>query len=213
MKMALAWTHGISPAMLEPADHIYVWRCGYSHHGIWTGSEVIHYAPPNSSNIGLKSGANVRKDPLDRFLQNGALKKYLYGVFEAEWFLKVRGTCSVKESCPAELVLKRAEDMIGQSSYDFVENNCEHFALWCKLGHRAIDVPNQASSTVLNIVSALATPVRSIALVLLSVLDDDNTQLLNNTLKFLVTFEHRYTLRNKPCELQYSQASDKLNRI
>ena len=39
----------------------------------------------------------------------------------------------VKIYSPEETV-KRARSRIGESNYDLFENNCEHFAIWCKTG-------------------------------------------------------------------------------
>jgi hypothetical protein len=34
----------------------------------------------------------------------------------------------------ADTVLARAESRLGESRFDLVSNNCEHFAAWCKTG-------------------------------------------------------------------------------
>lgn len=39
------------------------------------------------------------------------------------------------EKClPADTVISRAKGRLGENSYHPLENNCEHFAMWCKTG-------------------------------------------------------------------------------
>lgn len=38
-------------------------------------------------------------------------------------------------SLDSEQVVARALSRLGERGYDLVENNCEHFAVWCKTGH------------------------------------------------------------------------------
>ena len=37
-------------------------------------------------------------------------------------------------SLPAEKVIQRARSRVGKVNYNLIENNCEHFATWCKTG-------------------------------------------------------------------------------
>lgn len=185
----MEYIHVIQRSELEDSDHIYVWRLGYSHHGIWDGSKVIHYASPFGTG-NTKQGAVVRRDSLDIFLNGGQLRRYLYNVSDAEWFLKLRGTCSVKKSDAPSVVLKRAKSLIGQGNYDFFRNNCEHFALWCKLGQRCTDVPNQSTSAVINAVWAVTTPIRGLGLFALNTFDSVDISVINNAVSNLVSSEH-----------------------
>ncbi|XP_014679975.1 PREDICTED: uncharacterized protein LOC106819915 [Priapulus caudatus] len=99
------------------------------------------------------------RDTLDEFLDGGNLEIYRYGMSKTWemckiWYAKyfLTGTSTPEESDPPETVIKRAESQIGDvqgigtvcnGGYDMLINNCEHFALWCKLGERAQKVPTQ----------------------------------------------------------------------
>lgn len=109
-------------------DHIYVDRGGYEHHGIDLGDEtVIHYYAPN----GTKSDSLVRLTTLDTFAKGGAVEIRAYGI----------------RPDPGAVVA-RARSMLGQSGYDLVFNNCEHFATWCVTGERSsAQVETVASGT------------------------------------------------------------------
>ena len=46
----------------------------------------------------------------------------------------LRGLAIEELDTSEEAVLERAESRLGESSFDLVSNNCEHFAAWCKTG-------------------------------------------------------------------------------
>jgi hypothetical protein len=98
-------------------DHIYVGRGPHDHHGIDLGDgTVIHYHAPN----GTKSDSLVRLTTLDTFAKGGAVEIRAYGI-----------------QPDSGAVVARARSMLGQSGYDLVFNNCEHFATWCVTGERS----------------------------------------------------------------------------
>ncbi|XP_014679976.1 PREDICTED: uncharacterized protein LOC106819917 [Priapulus caudatus] len=134
--------HDISEGELRRGDHIYVWRyaIGYRHHGIWDGRKVIHFSGAKS---GDKSNATIRRDTLDVFLDGGNLKIYLYGVSWWNTWYEFGGASTTEESDPPDTVMDRAESRIGDGGYSLLGNNCENFALWCKLGERAKKVRTQ----------------------------------------------------------------------
>ncbi|XP_014677569.1 PREDICTED: lecithin retinol acyltransferase-like [Priapulus caudatus] len=132
--------HDISEGELKRGDHIYVWRTGYHHHGIWDGRKVIHF---DGAKSGDKSNATIRRDTLDVFLNGGKLKIYLYGVSWWNTWYEWLTTSTTLESDPPDTVMDRAESRIGDSGYNLIFNNCEHFAHWCKLGERAKKVLRQ----------------------------------------------------------------------
>ncbi|MBZ4414682.1 lecithin retinol acyltransferase family protein [Myxococcus sp. XM-1-1-1] len=113
---------------MRRGDHIKVNRGIYSHHGILVGAnEVIHY----TGELASKENAVVRLDPLDRFLSGGTPELVQYG------------RCLSDDE-----VVCRARSRMGENLYDLFENNCEHFARWCKTGERQSEqVRNAASST------------------------------------------------------------------
>ncbi len=108
------------------ADHIYVKRLGYTHHGIDTGNgTVIHY----TGEVGQKANACIRRTPLDQFTKESEIHVHLYG-----------------ECDPPDVVIERAESRMNEATYSLLFNNCEHFATWCKTGrHESEQVKNTAS--------------------------------------------------------------------
>jgi hypothetical protein len=100
---------------LMHGDHIYVRRLLYEHHGIYCGGDrVIHY----DSSIKTKATAAVRETSLEDFLAGAE-----------DW-----GVCPYSDSDPPDKVLSRAESCLGEQKYHLVDNNCEHFASYCKTG-------------------------------------------------------------------------------
>lgn len=104
------------------ADHLRTPRTfqglPYEHHGIYVGKKtVIHYSGFAGGGLSSKSGASICEASLSAF-EDG------------------RGSAVVRyqASFPPEEVLLRARSCVGESDYNLVRNNCEHFAVWCKTG-------------------------------------------------------------------------------
>ena len=95
-------------------DHIRVKRRLYWHHGIDCGEgRVIHYTgEPFCREQGI-----VERTDLESFARGGRVEivKYTHCV-------------------SPEIVVRRAESRLNESCYDLLDNNCEHFARWCKTG-------------------------------------------------------------------------------
>ncbi|WP_082683328.1 lecithin retinol acyltransferase family protein [Fictibacillus sp. FJAT-27399] len=96
---------------LELADHLSVTGGvrfpGYSHHAIYLGDDqVIHY-----------QNGEVRVDSLDAFRRGGELR-----VSDS--------VCTYSK----EIIISRAYSRIGESNYNLLFNNCEHFVNWCRSG-------------------------------------------------------------------------------
>lgn len=86
----------------------------YYHYGIYIGdNKVIHY----SSNGGSIQSAEICVGDMDTSFPKG---KYFVLDFSG----------NAKYS--AEDIIKRAQSRLGEKSYDLINNNCEHFAVWCK---------------------------------------------------------------------------------
>ncbi|MET0604788.1 MAG: lecithin retinol acyltransferase family protein [Baekduia sp.] len=99
------------------ADHIYVSRGIYTHHGIDAGDgTVIHFSGEPKD----KRGADIRRSTLEEFLSGGTLKVRRYGFRDN-----------------ADVTMLRAESRLGDKRYHLVTNNCEHFAVWCCTGRHA----------------------------------------------------------------------------
>lgn len=95
-------------------DHIRVKRRLYWHHGIDCGNgQVIHYTgEPFHRGQGI-----VERTDLETFARKGNVEIVSY-----------------KRCAMPEIVVRRAESRLNESSYDLLANNCEHFARWCKTG-------------------------------------------------------------------------------
>ncbi len=105
-------------------DHIYILqkkkilgiKVTYQHHGIDCGDGYV---------IHLSEGrGTVVRDTMSRLLsksKDGVL--YIYN--------HKPGKCDVPS-----VVMQRAMSRLGKDKYDFLTNNCEHFAFWCKTGHK-----------------------------------------------------------------------------
>jgi hypothetical protein len=100
--------------VLKKGDVIYAERNLYRHYGIYTGREtVVHY---------LKCGGfpvAIEETSLDDFSRGNSIH--------------IRQFPSKTTFSPRETVW-RAKSQIGQTGYNILFNNCEHFALWCKTG-------------------------------------------------------------------------------
>lgn len=100
--------------MMAKGDHIRVRRTGYWHHGIDCGDgTVIHFSGPRSE----KQNAVVRRTSLDEFAKGSEVFTVPHGLTH----------------CP-EAIVARAEARLGETGYNVLRNNCEHFARWCATG-------------------------------------------------------------------------------
>jgi hypothetical protein len=141
-------------------DHIYVNRFNgvYNHHGIDCGDgSAIHYTSKK-----WQRRRRIERTALADFCRDDELQVRDYAHFqqalaqadEADQFLNRAGT-SINRLLDAlrglevaeldfseEAVMARAESRLGESSFDLMSNNCEHFAAWCKTGISGSDQIN-----------------------------------------------------------------------
>lgn len=101
--------------VFKKGDHLKVARFGglYWHHGIYCGkNKVIHFSgePTDMSN------AEVCYASLEEFAYGGQV-------------VVVGGKAD-----PANVILQRAKQRLGQRGYSPLFRNCEHFANWCRTG-------------------------------------------------------------------------------
>ena len=138
----ILFSHAIERDQLKPGDHIYVYRAlgFYQHHGIYTGKpgrEVIHFSGIEKKS---KSTARVRVTTLDEFLGGGTLRLVAYDEDERRAYWKKRGTSHFLKSCLASSVVSTAEYYLNNpdefGEYNVIFNNCEDFAMHCKLQER-----------------------------------------------------------------------------
>lgn len=112
-------------------DHIFCFRTlKYTHHGIDCGDgTAIHFSGEPLS----KSNAEICKATLDEFADGDEIFVVKY---ERQDYLarKSGSLVAVKIPLPREQVVAHAYSRLGESGYHLFENNCEHFAVWCKTG-------------------------------------------------------------------------------
>ncbi|MBW2267205.1 MAG: lecithin retinol acyltransferase family protein [Deltaproteobacteria bacterium] len=151
-------------------DHIFVsrFRGVYTHHGIDCGDGwVIHYNGPTPLHC------VVRRATWEEFGGGDPISVRPYAATErpheprGAWeFLGSRQLQRLLDACTGRLlgddvdtsreaVVARAESRLGEGGFDFLFNNCEHFATWCKTGL-------STSRQIESLWSALAEPHRSL---------------------------------------------------
>jgi hypothetical protein len=133
---------------LARGDHIWVRRLGglYSHHGIDCGDgSVIHYSGDDwrSSRVrqtdseDFRLGGTVHVRSYEEFYRVASLEDLIVGRASTRIQRLLDGLrgISFDDVDPSpEAVVRRARSRIGDGGFDFVFNNCEHFATWCKTG-------------------------------------------------------------------------------
>lgn len=115
----------IDPDQLNKADHIFVIRPGYTHHGIYVGNgKVVHYAPTDFGEVCIFETTidEFRKWllPFDSICDTELYKLYRFKKSDSP----IRYT--------SDEVVNRAYSRIWETEYNLVFNNCEHFARWCR---------------------------------------------------------------------------------
>ncbi|HCE2310193.1 TPA: lecithin retinol acyltransferase family protein [Vibrio parahaemolyticus] len=89
----------------------------FDHFGVYAGNrEVIHF-----------SEGKIRKDTLSRFI-DGA------GIFNGNHVDVMSFSAEFTEHVTLEESYSSAISCIGMEGYDLFDNNCEHFATWCRTG-------------------------------------------------------------------------------
>mgnify|MGYP000110672932 FL=1 len=110
-----------------PGDHLVTARLGYTHHGLYVGSDlVIHYQGPN---LGLPG--EIVMTSLGEFSDG----KPIWCKF-----------CPVRQYDRAASI-ERAHTRLGEHRYDVLFSNCEHFVMWCIPGiHHSPQVSKAAAA-------------------------------------------------------------------
>lgn len=150
---------------LVAGDIIGVERLGYAHYAVYIGNDrVIHYASETGD---FGDNITIHEAPMSEFLRGSDSFFVLdfpdeYGkptkVYSSAAFLGSAFSIFAKAIkgityhlySPEETV-ERAESRIGETSYDLITNNCEHFAIWCKTG---ISESHQVNN-ILNLIDPL----------------------------------------------------------
>ena len=144
---------GMQPVQAQYGDIIGVVRRGgtYVHYGIYVSDTcIVHYNIPASKTIGH---ATVHATDLRNFLRDDSEyfildfpKPYVPPValgnagstphtnsYSEELARSLQQTYGYHLYSPEETVA-RARSRLGETSYNLLTNNCEHFAIWCKTG-------------------------------------------------------------------------------
>jgi hypothetical protein len=102
----------LSPGCVIRDDRSFL-TYGYHHYGIYSGNKnVIHF-----------SDGIVKEESIDEFCSS--FLDYIDVIGFSEKYI---------EDISQEESLVRAKSLIGMKGYDLLENNCEHFAVWCRTG-------------------------------------------------------------------------------
>ena len=122
-------------ALAGSGDIVYVKHRGYRHFGIYAGEDrVIHYYKERNP---LVSDGIISETSLKEFMSGSDTLYVLNGDSSHkdlfDWLLKRLFGEEMQSYSPEETV-ERARSKIGEKGYSLVNNNCEHFALWCKTG-------------------------------------------------------------------------------
>lgn len=126
--------------MLEIGTHVYVSRKLYTHHGIWLGNDqIVHY----TGEPGDVKNAEIAVTSAEAFLKGG--------------ILKVRNYPSPFP--PAEIVA-RALIRLGEKRYNLLWNNCEHFAVWARLGQPKSQQIDDGVDAVTKFAATLLKPTK-----------------------------------------------------
>lgn len=117
------------------ADHIRVRFCWkgfvpYWHHGIDLGDgTVVHFTsglPMNARTAG-DLGRSTDRERLEAMeIRRTTLQEFHWG--------KPVEVVQHATSLDTDTVVSRALESVGQQAYLLSQNNCEHFATWCKIG-------------------------------------------------------------------------------
>ena len=113
---------------------------GYYHYGIYAGRrKVIHF-----------SRGKIRRDSIENFTSDTG------AIFDTSTIDVIGFDPEHIKGIPLKECYERAKSCVGKTGYDVLENNCEHFALWCRTG-KAISAQafGSESDAYSNLTSAL----------------------------------------------------------
>jgi hypothetical protein len=118
-------------------DHIITPMVAYSHHGIDLGDgTVVHWTKP---------AGEPERCGMDRDKQVAEIRRASLAEFSGSQPVWVREYAHCFDS---ETVVARALALVGRRGYDLADNNCEHFACWCKTGRHHSQQVNDVVAVV-----------------------------------------------------------------
>ena len=98
----------------------------YQHYGVYIGyKRIIHYVKGDHILDGI-----IAETSIDEFCKGDTLY-----IAEEDTLLSIFQESDLTATFfgPRKTIL-RAKALIGTREYDLLDNNCEHFAIWCKTG-------------------------------------------------------------------------------
>ena len=124
---------------LNPGDHIYVSYGFFTHHGIYVGDGAVVELYNDWKKTGVpRDVPRIRRISIEEFADGREVKVRQYAPSECD---------------PPDVVVARALSRVGEEGYHLFNNNCEHFATWCKTG--------QARSSQVESLARLQTSVET----------------------------------------------------
>lgn len=148
-------------------DVISVDRFGYQHFGVYSGdNKVVHYNKAENgrgtvmeTSIGdFLDGASdykvcEHKSDIGEAVMNVMMSRNSLGLTIACGKLAYSAYKEFNtKSYSAEETVRRARSRIGETKYDPVRNNCEHFAEECKTGVKNSSQVNELANTIIRII-------------------------------------------------------------
>jgi hypothetical protein len=121
---------------IQPGDIIGINRGLYEHYGIYVGgNKVIHYtslsSDTSSDNVIMETGMHLfMRGQTDLFILD--VERLISEKKLLQQLIASQGTDY--RLYTAEETVQRAKNEEGQRKYSLLNNNCEHFAMWCKTG-------------------------------------------------------------------------------
>ncbi len=109
--------HPLGAAEPEIGSHIYVpmFTKLMTHHGIYIGNgQVVAFSKTDKA--------------LKKMVKQVSLEEFSGG--------QPYSVVHYEDAAPPEVVVERALSQVGTADYHLIENNCEHFARWCKTGKK-----------------------------------------------------------------------------
>jgi len=122
----------------------------FHHYGIYSGNRNVIHLRGKTEKIEETTIAEFARDALD----DGLIEVMLFNLAKIEeleayivtmdgwdknYEIEVKDGVKINReglssSITPKKSLKRAKSKLGQTGYDLIKNNCEHFALWCRIG-------------------------------------------------------------------------------
>ena len=133
-----------SPVTFQTGDHLVVDFGLYRHHGIACGTgTVIHFG----RGVFDLENAVVEQVDIETFCQGRPIV-----------------VANTKTNFELDEIVIRAAGRIGDRGYDLLDNNCEHFANWCRSGENESQQANVSETVLRQAAAACAKPfVRTVA--------------------------------------------------